>query len=73
MKSFKKNEWRQFLSSIGKEIKLGDIWSMIKMMSEKRKSVRIPVLIGGDHWAITNKGRQIYWKKCLQENTMEVI
>lgn len=55
IKSSKKNAWRQFCSSIGREVKLGDIWAMIKKMSGKRKAVKIPVLIDGEYMAITNK------------------
>lgn len=44
----------QFCSTIGREIDLNDVWSMIKKIG-KRKSVKIPALIVGEYLAITNK------------------
>lgn len=55
IKSSNKNAWRQFCSAIGSEIDLNDVWSMIKKMTGKRKSVKIPVLVDGEYLAITNK------------------
>lgn len=55
IKSLKKNAWRQFCSAIGREIDLNDVWSMIKKMTGKRKSVKIPVLVDGEYLAVTNK------------------
>lgn len=57
IKSSKKNARRQLCSSIGREVELGDIWSMIKKMSGKRKSFKIPVLTGGEYLAFTNEGK----------------
>jgi len=51
IKASKKNAWRQFCSSIGREVNLSDIWAMIKKMSGKRKTIKIPVLIEGKHLA----------------------
>lgn len=53
IKSSKKNAWRQFCPSIGREIDLNNVWSMIKKMTGKRKSVKIPVLIDEVYLTIT--------------------
>lgn len=55
IKSSKKNACRHFCSSTGREIKRNDIWSMVKKMSGKGKSVKIPVLVDEDYLAITKK------------------
>lgn len=58
IKASKRNAWRQFCFSIGRGIKLGDIWSMIKN-SGKRKTVKIPVLIDGEQ--LQKRRKLIYW------------
>lgn len=50
-----KNARRQFCSSIGRETALNDVWSLIKKMNRKRKSVKIPVLIDKEYLEIRNK------------------
>lgn len=55
IKSSKKNAWIQFCSSIGKEIKLNAIRSVVKTMSGKWKSVNIPVVVTTVYLAIENK------------------
>lgn len=47
IKSVKRNAWRQFCSTIGKVTELGDVWSMLKKMTGRSKSTRIPVLVVG--------------------------
>lgn len=64
---------RQFCSSIGCEVQIGDIWSMIKKMSGKRKSVNIPVLRDGEYTAITKKEKADLLGKKLQLCIVEII
>ena len=33
IKGSKKNAWREYCSTIGREVKLGDVWQMLKKMS----------------------------------------
>ena len=74
IKTAKKNTWRKFCSSIGREVQLGDIWSMIKKMSGKRKYNKIPVLIDGDFQAITNKEKaDLLGKKFAGVHIVEAI
>ena len=54
IKLSKKNARRQLCSSIGREIELDDICSMIKK-SGKRNSVKIPALTDGEYLAFTNE------------------
>lgn len=72
LKSSKKKAWRQFCSSVGREIKLSDSWLMIKKMNGKRKSVKMPVLMDGKYLAITAKEKADLLGKKFQAYTVEV-
>ena len=48
IKGRKKETWREFCSSIGRGVELGDVWSMFKRMSGKRTTVKIPALVEGE-------------------------
>ena len=45
IKEAKRESWRQFCSTIGRETTLNDVWIMIKKMIGKCKSPHVPVLI----------------------------
>lgn len=47
----KKRTWREFCSSIGREVKIQEIWGLFKKMSGKRKLVKIPALSSGQKLA----------------------
>lgn len=55
VKYTKKRTWREFCSTIGRGVKLGDVWSMFKQMSGKSKSVKIPALVEGEKLAVSDK------------------
>ena len=51
IKYTKKRTWREFCSTIGRGVKLGDVWSMFKRMSGKRKWGEVD----GERMAVTDK------------------
>ena len=55
VKNTKKRNWRELCSTIGREVKLGDVWNMFQQMSGKRKHVKIPALIDGEKMAASDK------------------
>lgn len=54
VKSAKREYWRSFCSSIGTDIPVTEIWSMIRKMRGIRKTGTIPVLQQGDREAVTD-------------------
>lgn len=57
IKCNKKRNWREFCSTIGRGVKLGDIWSMFKRMNGKRTSGKIPALIDREKIIVSDKGK----------------
>ena len=55
IKKSKKSAWRDYCSTIGREIKIGDVWKMLKKMSGKKVFTKISVLEDGEVLAITDK------------------
>ena len=55
IKGSKNNAWREYCSTIGREVKLGDVWQMLKKMSGKKKYIKIPVLEDEETKAVTDK------------------
>lgn len=54
IKEAKKESWRQFCSTIGKETTLNKMWMMVKKMMGKYKPPYVPVLKEGQNEAITD-------------------
>ena len=54
IKKNKKSAWRDYCSTIGREIKI-DVWKMLKKMSGKKVFTKISVLEDGEVLAITDK------------------
>ena len=54
IKEAKKESWRQFCSTIGRETTLNKMWMMVKKMIGKYKPPYIPVLIDGQNTAISD-------------------
>lgn len=55
IKKSKQNAWRSYCSTIGSEVKIGEVWSMLKKMSGKKVYAKIPVLEDDGILAITDK------------------
>ena len=55
IKSSKRKAWRDFCSTIGREVEIGKVWAMFKKMSGKTANTKIPVLTEERKMAITNK------------------
>ncbi len=54
IKTQKRNFWRNFCNSIGRDVKLSDIWGMIRRMGGVRRNYELPVLKSGDKVAVNN-------------------
>ena len=52
IKEAKRESWRQFCSTIGRETTLNKVWMMVKKMIGKYKPSHIPILIEGGSQAI---------------------
>ena len=46
--------WRQFCSSIGRDVQLSDVWGMIRRMGGIRRNYELPVMNNGDVMAVNN-------------------
>lgn len=57
IKEAKKETWRQFCSTIGRETTLDKMWMMIKKMTGKYKWSQIPVLIDGRNHAVSDSDK----------------
>ncbi len=55
IKNSKRNAWRSYCSTIGREVQIGEIWSTMKKMSGNKVYVKIPVLEDDGIMAITDK------------------
>ena len=55
IKNSKRRAWREYCSTIGREVKIGDVWKMLKKMSGKKVFTKISVLEDGEVLAITDK------------------
>ena len=51
----KRKYWREFCGKIGAEVKVGDVWNMIKKMGGIRRELSIPVIKDNDVEAVTNQ------------------
>ncbi len=54
VKDTKKEAWRQFCSTIGRETNLDKMWKMVKKMTGKYKPAQIPVLIDKQNQAVND-------------------
>ena len=54
IKARKRNFWREYCNSIGRTVKLSDVWGMIRRMGGIRRNYELPVLNSGDTVAINN-------------------
>lgn len=50
----KRKYWRDFCSNIGSEIKVSEVWGMIRKMGGIRRDFALPVIRGNDIEAVTN-------------------
>lgn len=50
----KRKYWRDFCSNIGSEIKVSEVWGMIRKMGGNRRDFALPVIRGNDIEAVTN-------------------
>ncbi|XP_041912697.1 uncharacterized protein LOC121677772 [Alosa sapidissima] len=55
IKEAKRTYWRDFCGKIGAEVKVGDVWSMIKKMGGIRREFSLPVIKNNDKEAVTNQ------------------
>ena len=55
IKNCKRNAWRNYCSTLWREVQIGAVWSMLKKMNGKKIFVKIPVLEGDGVLAITDK------------------
>lgn len=82
IKEAKKESWRQFGSTIGKETTLNKMWMMVKKMIGKYKPPHVPVLKEGQNEAISDmekanllgykfaeirKGKVVIWMSVLRK------
>lgn len=49
----KRKYWREFCGKIGAEVKVGDVWNMIKRMGGIRREFSVPVIKDND--VVTNQ------------------
>lgn len=57
--------WRKYCSEIGREVKLSDVWRMIRKMSGIRRNITIPILISNSRTAISGLEKAILLAETL--------
>lgn len=58
VKSAKRDLWRAFCNSVGRETRIQNIWSMIRRMNGMKRECDYPILRDGDIIAVTDGGEK---------------
>lgn len=72
VKNAKRDLWRNFCNSAGRQTKINQVWSMIREMIGIKRDYRYPILSDGDITAIRNEEKaNIMAKFIVQTKSME--